>query len=171
VKPPTGFDADDFGIATFDEIAAQFPDMVLDIEIKTDGPDKGLAVARTLAQRLTRDASPDRFLVVSFDDVALNEFRKLAPNIATSPGFSAISSYVLAGVPLTDVAVLQVPPEAQGLPVFTEDLRKKAAADGIAIWVWPSDSETDNEANYRDLLASKPNGIIAGRPDVLRGLL
>ncbi len=171
VKPPADYVAEDFRIATFDEIANMFPDMVLDIEIKTDGPDAGLEVARALAARLKGDPSRDRFLVVSFDDVALNEFRKLAPAIATSPGFSAISNYVLAGTPLTNVAVLQVPPQAQGLPVFTEELRTKAAADGIAIWVWPSDPETDDAANYRSLLAAKPNGIIAGRPEVLRGLL
>ncbi len=170
VKPPAGYVAEDFRIATFDEIANMFPDMVLDIEIKTDGPDAGLEVARALAARLKGDPSRDRFLVVSFDDVALNEFRKLAPAIATSPGFSAISNYVLAGTPLANVAVLQVPPQAQGLPVFTDELRTKAAADGIAIWVWPSDPETDDAANYRSLLTSKPNGIIAGRPKVLRSL-
>lgn len=171
VAPPVGYVPEDFRIPTFDEIAEEFPDMVIDVEIKTDGPDRGLEVARKLAERLKNDPTPDRFLVVSFDDAALVEFRKIAPNIATSPGFSSISSYVLAGVPLANVAVVQVPPIAQGLPVFTEELRRKAAADGIAIWVWPSDAETDNEANYRELLAAKPNGIIAGRPEALRALL
>jgi putative ABC transport system permease protein len=171
VDPPDGYSADDFRIASFDEISAMFPDIVLDIEIKADGPGRGLDVAKALAERLKDDPKSDRFIVVSFDDAVLIEFRKLAPNIATSPGFGEISSYVLAGAPLPNVAVLQVPPSAQGLPVFTEALRARAAKDGIAIWVWPSDPETDNEANYKTLLAAKPNGIIAGRLSELLGVL
>ncbi len=170
-EPPTGFSADDFRVATFDDIADEFPNTVFDIEIKADGPDKGLDVARTLAKRLKDDPASDRFIVVSFDDAVLAQFRSDAPNIATSPGFNEISQYVLAGAPLPNVAVLQVPPSAQGLPIFTDTLRAKAAADGIAIWVWPSDPETDDEANYKTLLALQPNGIIAGRPEVLKRLL
>jgi putative ABC transport system permease protein len=170
-KPPTGFSSDDFRIATFDDIVNEFPEAIIDIEIKADGPDKGLKVARTLAKRLKDDPASDRFIVVSFDDAVLAQFRQDAPNIATSPGFSEISQYVLAGAALSNVAVLQVPPSAQGLPIFTDTLRAKAAADGIAIWVWPSDPETDDEANYKSLLALKPNGIIAGRPEVLKRLL
>jgi ABC-type antimicrobial peptide transport system permease subunit/glycerophosphoryl diester phosphodiesterase/pimeloyl-ACP methyl ester carboxylesterase len=171
VKPPTGFSADDFRVATFDDIVNEFPDTIFDVEIKADGPDKGLEVARTLAKRLKDDPASDRFVVVSFDDAVLAQFRQGAPNIATSPGFNEISQYVLAGAPLPKVAVLQVPPSAQGLPIFTDRLRAKAAADGIAIWVWPSDPQTDDEANYKSLLALKPNGIIAGRPEVLKRLL
>jgi putative ABC transport system permease protein len=170
-KPPTGSSADDFRVASFDDIATAFPDTIIDIEIKADGPDKGLDVARVLAKRLKDDPASDRFIVVSFDDAALAQFRLDAPNVATSPGFGEISQYVLAGAPLPNVAVLQVPPSAQGLPIFTDALRAKAAADGVAIWVWPSDPATDDEANYKSLLALKPNGIIAGRPEVLKRLL
>jgi putative ABC transport system permease protein len=168
--PPTGYAPDDFRIVEFDVIARKYPDMVLDIEIKTDGPDKGIEVARALAKRLQADPKPDRFLVVSFDDAALAEFRKQAPAIATSSGFGEITRYVLSGQPLNGVPVLQIPPDAQGLPIYTEALRKKAAADGIALWVWPSDPETDDVENYRLLLATKPNGIIAGRPGALKSL-
>jgi putative ABC transport system permease protein len=170
-KPPTGFTADDFRVSTFDDIVNAFPDAIVDIEIKADGPDKGLDVARELARRLKDDPASDRFIVVSFDDAALAQFRHDAPNVATSPGFGEISQFVLAGAVLPNVAVLQVPPSAQGLPIFTDAFRTKAAADGIAIWVWPSDPETDDEASYRSLLALKPNGIIAGRPEVLMRLL
>jgi glycerophosphoryl diester phosphodiesterase/acetyl esterase/lipase len=169
--PPTGYTPDDFRIVAFDDIARKYPDMVLDIEIKTDGPDKGIEVARALAKRLTADPKPDRFLVVSFDDAALAEFRKQAPSVATSSGFGEITKYVLSGQPLTGVPVLQIPPDAQGLPIYTDALRKKAAADGIALWVWPSAPETDDIENYRSLLATKPNGIIAGRPGALKSLV
>ena len=171
MPPPTGASADAFRVATLDDILARYPDTVIDIEIKADGPGGGVPVAEALAKRLRADQSPDRFVVVSFDDVTIDAFNKAAPNIATSPGFGALTRYVLSGAALLKTPVIQIPPELQGLPIFTEALRARAAADGIAIWVWPSDAVTDDRANYEVLLAQRPNGIIAGRPEVLLGLL
>ena len=109
--------------------------------------------------------------MVSFDDDSIDAFSKGAPDIATSPGLGALTRYVLTGAALPNTPVIQIPPELQGLPIFTDALRARAAADGIAIWVWPSDSATDDRANYEVLLAQRPNGIIAGRPEALLGLL
>ncbi len=170
VPPREGAKADDFRIATLDDVLARYPDTVIDIEIKADGPDGGVPVAEALAKRLRADQSPDRFIVVSFDDVTIDTFSKAAPQIATSPGFGALTRYVLSGAALPKTPVIQIPPELQGLPILTDALRARAAADGIAIWVWPSDSATDDRANYEALLAQRPNGIIAGRPEVLLGI-
>ncbi len=171
VPPPTGAVADDFRISTLDDILTRFPDTVIDIEIKADGPGGGAPVAAALAKRLRADESPDRFVVVSFDDATIDAFRAEAPEIATSPGFGALSRYVLAGVKPVGTPLIQVPPELQGLPIYTDALRATAARDGIAIWVWPSDSVTDEAGTYKQLLVAKPNGIIAGRPSVLLDLL
>ncbi len=171
IPPPDGAKADDFRIATLDEILAKYPDAVMDIEIKADGPGGGVSVAEALAKRLRADQSPDRFIVVSFDDPSIDAFTRAAPEIAASPGFGALTRYVLTGAALPKTPVIQIPPELQGLPILTDALRARAAADGIAIWVWPSDSATDDRANYEALLAQRPNGIIAGRPEVLLGLL
>ena len=169
--PPDGSTAADFRIATLDDVLARYPNTVIDIEIKADGPGGGAPVAEALAKRLRADQSPDRFVVVSFDDAAIDAFSRAAPEIAASPGFGALTRYVLTGAALPQTPVIQIPPELQGLPIFTDALRARAAADGIAIWVWPSDSTTDDRANYEVLLALRPNGIIAGRPSVLLGLL
>ena len=171
VPPPGDVTADDFRISTLDDILSRYPEAIVDIEIKADGPGGGTPVAAALAKRLRADESPDRFLVVSFDDATIDSFVRAAPEIATSPGFGALTRYVLSGVALPKTPVIQIPPELQGLPIFTAELRARAAADGIAIWVWPSDSTTDDRANYETLLAQKPNGIIAGRPEVLLRLL
>ena len=171
IAPPDGAKADDFRIATLDEILAGHPDAVMDIEIKADGPGGGVPVAEALAKRLRADRSPDRFIVVSFDDAAIDAFSKAAPDIATSPGLGALTRYVLTGAALPKTPVIQIPPELQGLPILTDALRARAAGDGIAIWVWPSDSATDDRVNYEALLAQRPNGIIAGRPEALLGLL
>ncbi len=168
---PAAAKPDDFRIATLDDILARFPDAVLDIEIKSDGEGGGLPVAAALAKRLRADDSPDRFIVVSFDDATVEAFAKAAPSIAISPGFGALTRYVLSGAPLPKTPVIQIPPELQGLPIFTDALRTRAAADGIAIWVWPSDPATDDRANYETLLAQRPNGIIAGRPAELLDVL
>ena len=145
---------------------------VIDIEIKTDGPDGGTQVAVALAKLLNTDPKPDRFIVVSFDDAALVTFRKAAPTIATSPGIDEITKYVLAGLPLTTTPVLQIPPDAQGLTLLTPELQARAKAEGIALWVWPVDPAFDTKADYTKILAFEPNGIIAGRPadlvDVLK---
>ena len=168
---PTDSTADDFRIATLDDILTRHPDTVIDIEIKADGPGGGAPVAEALAKRLRADESPDRFVVVSFDDTTIQTFARAAPEIATSPGFGVLTRYVTAGVVPWRTPLIQVPPELQGLPIFTEALRAKAAADGIAIWVWPSDFTTDTANSYRTLVAQKPNGIIAGRPQALLNLL
>jgi glycerophosphoryl diester phosphodiesterase len=169
--PPDGYTPDDFIIPTLDSLLTKYPDTVFDIEIKPDGPEGGTAVAEALAKRLLADPKPDRFIVVSFDDATVQAFRAAAPTIATSPGLGEITQYVLAGGKLAPTPVLQIPPDAQGIPVFTDAFAAKAAAEGIAIWVWPSGAETDDSANYKTLLTKKPNGIIAGRPSELRELL
>jgi glycerophosphoryl diester phosphodiesterase len=169
--PPKGYVADDFGATSLDSLLVKYPDMVFDIEIKTDGPDGGLEAAAALATRLLADPKPDRFIVVSFDDAALAAFRKDAPSIPTSPGFGEITSYVLADKKLSPTPVVQIPPEAQGLELFNDAFRAKAKRDGIAIWVWPSDYDTDTAENYRKILEGMPNGIIAGRPSELAPLL
>jgi glycerophosphoryl diester phosphodiesterase/ABC-type lipoprotein release transport system permease subunit/pimeloyl-ACP methyl ester carboxylesterase len=171
VAAPEGSVAEDFRIATLDDILVGHPDAVIDIEIKADGPGGGAPVANALAKRLRADRAPDRFVVVSFDDATIEVFAKAAPQIATSPGFGALTRYVIGGVVPMNTPVIQVPPEAQGLPIFTDALRAKAAADGIAIWVWPSDSTTDNSDTYKALLTQTPNGIIAGQPTALLKLL
>ncbi len=163
-KPPAGYKPEDFGIATLQEVLTQFPDLVIDIEIKTDGPDGGREVATALAKLLMADPKPDRFIVVSFDDSALVTFRKAAPSIATSPGIDEITKYVLAGLPLAATPVLQIPPDAQGLKLLTPELQARAKAEGIALWVWPIDPATDTKADYNKILAFEPNGIIVGRP-------
>ncbi len=170
-KPPTGYTSDDFGISTLDSVLRQFPNKVIDIEIKSDGPDGGQEVATALAKRLLADPKPDRFIVVSFDDRALITFRAAAPSVATSPGIDEMTRYVLAGQPIANTPVLQIPPNAQGLKLLTPELQRRAKAEGIALWVWPTDPATDTKADYTKLLAYQPNGIIAGRPSELIDLL
>ncbi len=166
-KPPAGYGADDFGVSTVDSVLRAFSDKVFDIEIKADGPDKGQAVAAALAKRLSADPSPDRFIVVSFDDSALTTFRKAAPSVATSAGPQETTQFALAGKALVGLPVLQIPPVAQGIALWTPELRARAAKAGIAVWVWPIDPQSDDLANYKMLLKDKPNGIIAGRPTEL----
>jgi glycerophosphoryl diester phosphodiesterase/pimeloyl-ACP methyl ester carboxylesterase len=170
VPLPSGSELKDFGVTTLRALMDQFPDTVFDIEIKADGPDRGQDVAKVLATQLSADPKPDRFIVVSFDDAALSTFRQAAPTISTSPGLNEISGYVLSGKPLSPTPLLQIPPRIGPLSVYNEALQKRAKADGIAIWVWPEDSTTDTKATYEALLKTKPNGIIAGRPQEMLSL-
>jgi glycerophosphoryl diester phosphodiesterase len=171
IPPPSGFTADDFIVPTFEQIANAHPDMVLDVEIK--GSDAaGMATAQALASELVRLDRVDSVIVVSFDDAVLDEFRRLAPDVATSPGLGAMTNFVLSGTPLVGTKLIQIPPDFNGVQVLTPELVAKANAAGIEIWVWPSDETAqENAESYSSWLDQGIDGIIAGRPTTLASLL
>ena len=165
-EPPAGYTADDFRVATFREIAERFPTLPLDIEIKGELPQAGI-VAEVLAAELDELGRTDSVVVVSFDDEVIDAFRALAPDVAVSPGTTRLTTWVLAGTPLEDgFEIIQVPPESSGVDVVTPESVARAHDEGLTIWVWPNDAETqENEAFYRQLVELGVDGVIAGRPE------
>ena len=162
--PPPGFTPDDFAVATFEHIATRFATFPLDIEIKGEG-EAGIAAAQTLAAELRRLDRLDSVVVVSFDSAVLAAFSSAAPEVATSPGVDEMIAWALGVQPLDGQRIIQIPPEFEGVPVLDEEVVDRAHAEGLAVWVWPSDAATqENEAFYRELLALGVDGVIAGRP-------
>ena len=169
---PDGFEADDFAIASFRDIAERFPTMPFDIEIKgsfAETPD----VVAVLAEELRATDRLDSTVVTSFDDELIDEFSQLAPEVATSPGLAELTSWVLAGEPLNPRhPIVQIPPEFQGQQVLTPELLVLAEEAGVAVWIWPSDAATQENAGfYQELLDMGIEGIIAGDPVALAGIL
>jgi glycerophosphoryl diester phosphodiesterase len=163
--PPDGFDVDDFAVPTFRGIAERFPTMPLDVEIKGTG-DAGFAVAAALADELVALDRTESTIVVSFDDAVLAEFRRLAPDVETSPGLGAMTDWFLAGVPLpADQRIIQIPPSYGEVEVLSPDLMTRAEAEGLTVWVWAGDASVEeNQPTYESWLALGVDGLLVGRP-------
>lgn len=169
-KPaPNGFFADDFAIATFEEVLQTFPGWVLNIEIKRRAPE-ALAAADELARLLTEYDALDRVIVTSFDDTVVDYFHGIAPTVAMTPGLDVSTAFVLGGTPPPDWArIMQVPPIYEGIEVFTAAYVEAAKAAGLVTWVWPNGGESYEL--YAELLAMGADGVNAARPsEALRAL-
>ncbi|MBU3688859.1 MAG: hypothetical protein B7C54_01050 [Acidimicrobiales bacterium mtb01] len=166
---PEGYTADDFAIATFEEVLQTFPGWVLNIEIKRRAPE-ALAAADELARLLDEYGALDRAIVTSFDDSVVDYFHEIAPTVAMTPGLDVSTAFVLGGVvPPEWARIMQVPPVYEGLEVFTPAYVQAAKAAGLVTWVWPNGGESYEL--YRELLDLGADGINAARPsEALRAL-
>ena len=172
-EPPPGFDAEDFRVATFREVAELFGHHVLDVEIKLQrGPDgeadprSGIAAAEVLAAEITELGREDSVIVACFDDEVLAAFQQLAPDVATSPGTDELVAWWLAGEPLHPrYRVLQVPFTYGGVEVVQPDLVDRVHSEGRHVWVWLSGTDVlESREFYAELLRLGVDGLIAGRP-------
>ena len=173
VEPPPGFEADDFRVATFREVAERFPHHVLDVEIKlqrgADGeedPRTGIAAAEVLAAEIADLGREESVIVAGFSDEVLEAFSRLAPSVATTPGEAALLGWFLAGESLDPRhAVVQVPFTYAGIEVVTPDTVDRVHSEGLEVWVWLSGTNAvETREFYSGLLALGVDGVIAGRP-------
>ena len=180
VEPPPGFEADDFRVATFREVAERFPHHVLDVEIKlqrgADGeedPATGIAAAEVLAAEIAELGREDSVIVACFNDDVLAAFGRLAPSVAATPGEAALVGWYLAGEALDpDLAVVQVPFTYGGLEVVTPDTVARVHDEGREVWVWLSGTDVvETREFYSELFALGVDGVIAGRPAEARAAL
>ena len=172
-EPPPGFDAEDFRVATFREVAERFGHHVLDVEIKLQrGPDgeedprSGIAAAEVLAAEIAELGREDSVIVACFDDEVLAAFQQLAPDVATSPGTDELVAWWLAGEALDPrYRVLQVPFTYGGIEVVEPDLVDRVHSEGRHVWVWLSGTDVlESREFYAELLRRGTDGLIAGRP-------
>ena len=168
VSPPEGFTADDFGVATFEQVARAFPDFPLDVEIKIPETESGevlldsaIAAAKELARLITELDRTDSVVVVSFNDDVLAEFRSLIADVATSPAQTSLVNWYLAGAALDprDV-ILQAPPIYEGLEVLGKETFDRAHAEGYEVWVWMSESSQETTEYFNDLLSRGADGLL-----------
>jgi len=169
VDPPTGFLAEHFAIASFEQVLQMFPGWVLNIEIKGNAPDS-FPAADELARLLEEYDALDRAIVTSFDDEVVDYFHEIAPTVAMTPGLDASTNFVLGGVTPPEWArIMQVPPVYEGIEVFTPAYVAAAKAAGLVTWVWPNGGETYEL--YTELLALGADGVNAANPpEALRAL-
>ena len=171
--PPPGFDAEDFRVATFREIAELFPHHVLDVELKLqrrpDGeedPRSGIAAAEVLAAEIAELGREDSVIVACFNDDVLAAFREMAPEVATTPATDELVAWWLEGKALDPrYRVVQVPFTYAGIEVVQPDLVERLHGEGLHLWVWLSGTDVlETREFYAELLSRGVDGIIAGRP-------
>jgi glycerophosphoryl diester phosphodiesterase len=179
VPPPTGYSANDFRIATFEEVLEAFPDTPLNVDMKSYGPDPGvsLAAAEALAEIMNRH--PERsedVIVASFDQAAMERFHELAPgHKALSGSLDATLDYV-NGSALTPVPVAVQPPDLFNLGTLLRTvpiLKPLADYDGFAVHVWGSDNDPEQESDpfYARLIEEGADGFFTQQPGKLHQYL
>jgi glycerophosphoryl diester phosphodiesterase len=171
-EPPPGCTAEDFRVPTLREVLAEFPTVMMNIEIK-NGPPQGTGYERELAGLLAEFGRGDDTIIASFVDSWTETFRAYNGDVSTSTGtaqtglFKGTSLAVAPGTPSLMHDAFQVPIEFEGVPVVDADFVADAHANGMAVHVWTIDDAETMEW----LLDLGVDGIMTAEPTVLEQVL
>ena len=153
-------------IPTLEWVLTTFPDVSVVVDLKTDG----LTIA--LAALIDDLSAHDRFIVGSFADARLAEFRQMTDDrVPVSSGPALARLWILASRVGRgaggDVAALQLPTHLRGVRVIDEKLVKAAHASGLQVHAWTVNERREMER----LIDMGVDGVVTDRPDLLRDLL
>jgi glycerophosphoryl diester phosphodiesterase len=160
-----------FGITTLREVLEQFPDVVLNLDIKQTAP-VVTAYEQSLARLLMEFERTDNVIVASFLDTVTDAFRSFAPLVPTSAGTNATAEFWRAvqeneTIPDPPVVAYQVPERMGDLLVVDEAFVDAAHRNGKAVHVW-----TVNETSAMERLSALGvDGIISDVPTILGQVL
>lgn len=180
VDPPPGYTADDFKIATLEEVLAAFPDTPLNVDMKAPRSNEALADEAAVEVARIMNAHPDRsedVIIASFFQGAMEKFHELAPgHKALSASEEALLGYI-SGSPVTPTPVAAQPPDLYGVgsnPLRTVPaLIEHTEHDGYALHVWGSgkDPAEDTPPFYRRLIEEGADGFFTQVPSQLHQFL
>ncbi len=161
---------DDYGIATLEEVCQRFPGVLLNLDIKRTAPDVE-PYEELLAHELRRLDRATSVIVASFHDSAVQAFRLLAPEVATSAATNETAAFFFSlegGAPDVPAAcALQVPASFGDITIVDERFVEAAHRADIAVHVW-----TINDVAEMDrLIDLDVDGIISDTPSPLAQLL
>ena len=171
-RPPRRYSANDFTIPTLREMLDEFPDRLLNIELKPTQRQTG-KLELAVADLLEEYGRTDDVIVVSFLDHSLELFKAIAPDVhtATATGnaaaFFATSQGPLPGAPNPRYVALQVPQVFNGVQVLSEDFIADAHANGFAVHPWT----INDTAEMETLLDMGADGIMTDRPTELERII
>ena len=160
-----------FGFALLEEVLEEFPQVVLNLDIKQTAPTVA-PYEEALADLLRRFDCSDRVIVASFLDTATDAFSGFAPEFHTSAGTLATAEFYRSvqaeeePAPMRHVA-LQVPVSFGDITLVDERFVEAAHAQGLAVHVWTIEEESEMES----LCQLGVDGIITDRPSALVGVL
>jgi glycerophosphoryl diester phosphodiesterase len=156
-------------IPTFEETAAAFPNLRINVDIKQNAP----SIVEPFVQLLRRLGCQERVMVGSFHDRELRLFRRICPEVGTSAGveetrlFYFTSLAGLTGLLRPAYRAFQVPEYAGRIHLVTPAFIRAAHARGIEVHVWT----VDEEADMRRLIEWGVDGLVTDYPDRLMELL
>jgi len=177
-KPPTGFTAADFRVATLTEVLRAFPHTPINIEIKgrtkTEALDEYLTNADALARTLKTTKRRD-LIVVSFKQEAVDRFHQLVPALPLAPGIGGAANWLLGGKsPGEGVVAFQLPITYklgdQTLQITTKENVARAHREGYAWHTWLSD-DGESPAIWTSLIEDGVDGVMTARPKAFAELL
>jgi glycerophosphoryl diester phosphodiesterase len=156
-------------VPTLEEVFQAFPEHRINIEIKQESP----SITQPLCGLIREYEKQEQVLVVSFSDIAINEFREVCHEVVTggAPGeirtFYIFHRLFLGGLYRSFADAFQVPEYQDSLQIVTERFVKDAHRKNIDVQVWTVDA-TEDMKRFIDLGV---DGIITDRPDRLLELL
>ncbi len=180
-KPPKGFTADDFRVATLKQVLAEFPRVPINVEIKgrtkKEDVSEYLTNARVLAKLLNGSSHPD-LIVVSFKQAAVDLFHQLAPAIDTAPGVDGAAAFLFGGADATlpeGSVAMQMPITYKlgdtTLQITSAENVTKSHQKGYAWQTWMSGNAEDDTATWTTLVGECVDGIMTSRPVALEKML
>lgn len=153
-------------IPTLEAVYREFPDHMVNIELKGDRPGTEDAVWRVIEAA----GAQARSLVVASDGQSIQRFRVASGGrVATAASIGELVPFWLLSVVGLErfsrvrFQVLQPPDTYRGVRVVTPGLVRRAHRHGLRIDVWTINEEPD----MRRLLAWGVDGIMTDRPDIL----
>lgn len=171
---PPGAAPDDFGVPSLRQVFERYPDMYINMELKTDGAETSELTTK-VAALIKEFGREDRTIVASFDQGTIDHFRALAPTVTTSATLPEVANFFLNGVAPSIPLILDVPPTftvgSTTYEVLTPEFVTKAHEHNLAVWVWPNSRSLENTEGYAWMLDMGVDGINAAAPGVLMALL
>jgi len=158
-------------VVTLEEALKQFPDTILNLDIKDNFHGAPAEVARILLE----NERTEKIMIASFLPPQLKRFREHAPMIPTSAHPNEIRNFVI-GVNMKMLGMFvrsvqykafQVPERSGSIHIVTSKFIKAAHDRNIAVHVWTINNRNDMER----LLSMEVNGIFTDYPAILREVL
>jgi glycerophosphoryl diester phosphodiesterase len=153
-------------VPTLEEVLEAFPDVLLNVDIKQEQP----PIVATLADFIEGRGLQKRFLVTSFVDRRVQEFRSASGGAVATSGamretlrFWLASRLRLERLLRVRFDALQVPARYGSLTVVDRRFVDAAHRRGLHVHVWT----VDEPAEMRRLLGLGVDGLMSDRPDLL----
>lgn len=156
-------------IPTLREIFDALPAMTFNIEPKQSEP----SITAPLCEMIRAHKMTEKVIVGSFRQQAIDEFRQVCPEIATSATPAEVTEFLtLSKTGLSEsynppMQALQVPEKLNRLSVVTEDFVRNAHRKNLKVHVWTINETADMER----LINLGVDGIMTDYPDRLLKLL
>ena len=160
----------DYALATLEEVSQRFPGVLLNLDIKRTSPDVE-PYEELLADELRRLERTGSVIVASFLDHAIQSFRALAPEVATSAATGETATFYFSlqegSAKVPPAQALQVPATFGDVTVVDERFVEAAHEAGLAVHVWTINEEDE----MRALVDLGVDGIVSDRPTRLARVL